>query len=60
MKINNLASKWKCSEEDEDEIETVNNVELSLYNNFLAPTFHRDSSNRLSMQFSGESSGFVF
>lgn len=60
IKINNLANKWKCSEEDEDEIEVGNNAKPSLSVNFLAPAFHRDSSNRLSMQFSGESSGFVF
>jgi len=53
-----LSDKWRYSEEDEDELEDEENS--SSNNNFLVPSFHRDASNRLSMQFLGESSRFVF
>lgn len=52
-----LSDKWRCSEEDEDELEDEGNSTSN--NNFLVPSFHRDASNRLSMQFLGESSRFV-
>ncbi|XP_025408039.1 partitioning defective 3 homolog isoform X4 [Sipha flava] len=58
MKINGfgLSNKWRCSEEDEDELELGEEDKAPVTNHFLAQTFHRDSSNRLSMQFLGESS----
>ncbi|XP_027843482.2 partitioning defective 3 homolog isoform X6 [Aphis gossypii] len=58
MKINGfgLSDKWRCSEEDEDELELGDEDKPPINNHFLAPSFHRDSSNRLSMQFLGESS----
>lgn len=61
MKINGfgLSDKWRCSEEDEDELELGEEDKAPVTNHFLAQTFHRDSSNRLSMQFLGESSRFV-
>lgn len=60
MKINGfgLSDKWRCSEEDEDELELGDEDKPPINNHFLAPSFHRDSSNRLSMQFLGESSRF--
>lgn len=60
MKINGLADKWRCSEEDEDNLDMGDEDKSPISNHYLAPSFHRDSSNRLSMQFLGESSGFVF
>lgn len=61
IKINGfgLSDKWRCSEEDEDELELCDEDKAPVTNHFLAQTFHRDSSNRLSMQFLGESSRFV-
>lgn len=61
IKTNGFGSseKWRCSEEDEDRLELYNDEQAPVTNNFLAPSFHRDSSNRLSMQFLGESSRFV-
>ncbi|XP_025203351.1 partitioning defective 3 homolog isoform X5 [Melanaphis sacchari] len=58
MKINGfgLSDKWRCSEEDEDELELGDEDKPPISNHFLAPSFNRDSSNRLSMQFLGESS----
>lgn len=62
MKTNGfgLSEKWRCSEEDEDRLELCDSDKPPISNNFLAPSFHRDSSNRLSMQFLGESSRFVY
>lgn len=62
MKINGfgLPDKWRCSEEDEDELEVEDEDKPPISNHFLAPSFHRDSSNRLSMQFLGESSGLAY
>uniref|UniRef100_A0A2S2P9F5 Partitioning defective 3 n=1 Tax=Schizaphis graminum TaxID=13262 RepID=A0A2S2P9F5_SCHGA len=51
-----LSDKWRCSEEDEDDLELGDEDKPPINNHFLAPSFHRDSSNRLSMQFLGESS----
>lgn len=61
MKTNGfgLSEKWRCSEEDEDRLDVCDDDKTPITNNFLAPSFHRDSSNRLSMQFLGESSRFV-
>lgn len=60
MKINGfgLSDKWRCSEEDENELDS-DDEDKPTNNNFLAPSFHRNSSNRLSMQFLGEPSGLV-
>lgn len=52
-----LSDKWRCSEEDEYQVELCND-KPPITNHFLAP-FHRDSPNRLSMQYLGESSRFV-
>ncbi|VVC45881.1 Hypothetical protein CINCED_3A001311 [Cinara cedri] len=49
-----LSDKWRCSEEDEYQIEFCDD-KPPISNHFLAP-FHRDSPNRLSMQYLGESS----
>lgn len=51
-----LSDKWRYSEEDEDELIIRDEDKQPITNHFLAPSFHRDSSNRLSMQFLGESS----
>lgn len=61
MKTNGfgLSEKWRCSEEDEVELDLCDDDKPTVTNNFLAPSFHRDSSNRLSMQFLGESSRFI-
>jgi len=50
--------KWKISERDEDDLNI--DEKSPVIKQFLAPPFLRDSSNRLSMQFLGESSRFVF
>lgn len=63
MKTNGfgLSEKWRCSEEDEDRLDLCDDDDKTpVANNFLAPSFHRDSSNRLSMQFLGESSRYVY
>ncbi|XP_050439325.1 partitioning defective 3 homolog isoform X2 [Adelges cooleyi] len=48
---------WRYSEEDEDELEMEDEDKPTVTNHFLAPSFHRDSSNRLSMQFLGDTPG---
>ncbi|XP_050530770.1 partitioning defective 3 homolog isoform X2 [Daktulosphaira vitifoliae] len=49
---------WRCSEEEEEsELEIENEDKPSVTNHFQVPSFHRDSTNRLSMQFLGDSPG---
>lgn len=63
MKINafGLTHNERLSEGENNNDLNIDEKENPLVTKqFLTSPFHRDSSNRLSIQFSGESSGFVF